>query len=237
MRAAASPGIALWLQSTSCGRITDFGSQADMNALRQSSRAALLCLACAFVSPVSGATPTVPDERDRQVLETLLLHLLADTKFDMTWVSTNRATIVLHTRTPEGTGFLMSHQIRSDIGGHSLPDDAEQDLRNRNSPRDARPNTYDAVSASFTNLTFSSGIVVADLTDKWGGRHSGSFKEAHPKARGWVEAYLPGYSKDGTRAVVRAGVGPSAHGAMVTSLVEKRDAKWAVKWHHIAWYA
>ena len=52
----------------------------------------------ADVLPVSGASP---DDRDRQVLETLLLHLLTDTKFDMTRVPTNGATIALHTRTPD----------------------------------------------------------------------------------------------------------------------------------------
>ncbi len=193
-----------------------------MNALRQFSRVALLCIASAVVSPVLGATPTVPDERDRQVLEALLLHLLADPKFDMTRVPTNGAAVVLHVRTPEKTGFLQSHQMKSDIGGHSLPGDA----------------TYEAVVASFTNLTFRVGIVVADLTDKWGGRRFyRAFEDAHPKARGWVQAYLPGYSNDGARAVVRAGVGPSAHGAMVTALLEKSGDRWLVKWHYIAWYA
>ena len=209
-----------------------------MNALRQFSRVALVCIASAVVSPVLGATPTVPDERDRQVLEALLLHLLADPKFDMTRVPTNGAAIVLHVRTPEKTGFLQSHQMKSDIGGHSLPGDAERDLRHRNSQPDAKPDTYEAVVASFTNLTFGAGIVVADLTDKWGGRRFyRAFEEAHPKARGWVQAYLPGYSNDGARAVVRAGVGPSAHGAIVTALLEKSGDRWLVKWHYIAWYA
>jgi hypothetical protein len=170
-------------------------------------------------------------------LESLLLHLLADTNFDMTRASTNGAVIVLHTRTPEKTGFLTSDQVRSDIGSHTLPSDAERDLRRRNTLPDAKPDTYDAITAFYTNLTFAAPIVVADLTDKTGGRRSyGAFEEAHPKARGFVRAYLPGYSKDGTRAVVRAGVGPSAHGAMVTALLEKSGDKWVVKWHHIAWY-
>src|SRR6266496_1626693 len=50
---------------------------------------ALVCVVCAIATPLQAATPVVPDERDRQVLETLLLHLLADPKFDMTRVSTN----------------------------------------------------------------------------------------------------------------------------------------------------
>jgi hypothetical protein len=170
-------------------------------------------------------------------LEAVLLRLLADPDFDMTRTSTNGAVIVLHTCTPDKTGFLMSHQIRSDIGSHTLPSDVEGDLRRRNTPPDAKPDTYDAVAAFYTNLTFSARIVVADLTDKTGSRTYGAFEKAHPKARGFARAYLPGYSKDGTRAVVRASVGPSPHGAMVTALLEKLGDKWVVKWHHIAWYA
>src|SRR5881628_3416559 len=118
-----------------------------MNILRTFSRFALLCIACAFFQAASGATRTVPDERDRQVLETLLLHLLSDAKFDMTRVAPTGAMIVLHTRTPEKTGFLMSNQIRSDVGSRTLPSDAENDLRRRNTPRDAKPDTYDSVMA------------------------------------------------------------------------------------------
>jgi len=195
----------------------------------------MLCIASAFVLPVSAAPP---DERDRQVLEILLLHLLTDSKFDMTRVSTGGAIIVLHSRTPEKTGFLMSHQIRSEIDHRTLPSDAESDLRRRNTPADAKPDTYDSVTAFYTNLTFAAGIVVTNLTEIWKGRRSfASFEDAYPKARGWLEAYLPGYSKDGTRAVVRAGVGPWAHAAMLTAVLEKRGDKWTVLWYYVARFA
>ena len=206
-----------------------------MNTLPQFRQLSLLCIAFAFVLPVSGASP---DQRDRQVLETLLMHLLTDSKFDVTRVPTNGATIVLHTRTPEKTGFLMSDQIRSEIDHRTLPNDAESDLRRRNTPADAKPDTYDSITAFYTNLTFAAGIVVADLTETWKGRRSfTSFEDAHPKARGWLEAYLPGYSKDGTRAVVRAGVGPWAHAAMLTAVLEKRGDKWVVVWYYVARFA
>lgn len=209
-----------------------------MHTLRLFARIAALCMICAFAKSARAATPLIPDKRDGQVLEALLLHLLADPEFDMARVHTNRAVIVLHARTPKKTGFLTPDQMRSDIGRHTLPGDAERDLRRRNSLPGTKPDTYEAVAAFFTNLTFGAGIVVADLTDKMGDRYSyGAFADANPKARGWVEAYLPGYSKDGTRAVVRAGVGPSAHGAMVTALLVKKGDKWAVKWYDIAFYA
>jgi hypothetical protein len=108
-------------------------------------------------------------------------------------------------------------------------------MRRRNTPVDAKPDEYDSVKASYTNLTFAAGIVVTDLTEMRKQRRSfHSFEDTHPKARGWLEAYLPGYSKDGTRAVVRAGVGPWAHAAMLTAVLEKRGDKWFVAWYHVA---
>jgi hypothetical protein len=137
-----------------------------MSTLRQFRCVFLLCMVCAFALPGSAAQP---DERDRHVLETLLLHLLADSKFEMTRVSTSGAMIVLHSRTPEKTGFLMSHQIRAEIGNRKLPSDAESDMRRRNTPADAKSDTYDSVAASYTNLAFAAGIVVTNLTQVWEG--------------------------------------------------------------------
>jgi len=203
-----------------------------MNTLRKFSRLVLLGLACGFVLRVSGAPP---DPRDHQVLETLLLHLLSDPKFDMTRIATNGATIVLHWRAPEKTGFLRSDQIRTEIKDRAWPGDAESDLRRRNTPAEARPDTYDSVATYYTNLTFAPGIVVTNLAEiEKPGRSFLSFEKAHPNARGWLEAYLPGYSNDGTRAVVRAAVGPWAHAAMLTAVLEKRGDKWAVVWYHVA---
>jgi hypothetical protein len=196
---------------------------------------------CVLASP-SGATPPVPDERDARVLETLLLHLLHDPKFEMTRVPTNEwviaPVIVLYSRTPEKTGFLQAQQLHSDTGEHTLPRWAEQDLRRRNSPVNAKPDSYDCVTAYYTNLTFHSRIVMTDLSNVSSNRQSfRGLQDAYPNARGFVRAYLPGYSKDGNQALVRAAVAPSVHGAMITALLEKSGEKWIVKWYHIAQYA
>lgn len=50
-------------------------------------------------------------------------------------------------------------------------------------------------------------------------------------------AFLPGYSEDGSYAVVRAAVGPWAHAAMLTAVLEKSGDKWIVKWYCITRYA
>jgi hypothetical protein len=198
-----------------------------------------LSLICAF--PLSAAeTIVAPDQRDGQVLQALLLHLLNDPKFDLTQNPTNGASILLNTRTPEKTGFIQAHQMHADTRGQTLPNDPEQDLRRRNSPPNAKPDTYDCVAAYYTNLTFDTRIIVTELS-KIGvqERRRGDFQllQAYPCARGFVTAYLPGYSRDGNSAFVRAGAGPSAHGATVTALLEKTGNTWTVKWYHVARYA
>lgn len=179
----------------------------------------------------------IPDGRDQQVLQALLSHLRADTNFNLTRTHPNPPTIVLQANTPEKTGFLSVGQIRSDLRTNSLPTELEDNLRRRNTPPDAAPNSYEAVSASYTNLTFSSGIVIADL--KYA-RNSPltmrAFEEAYPAACGFVRAYLPGYSADGNMAVARASVGPTPHGATITALLEKTGNTWTVKWYRLARY-
>lgn len=100
--------------------------------------------------------------------------------------------------------------------------------------------TYNAQVASFSDLKFDQRVVVADVAtelkrDEW--MSFNAFEKAYPRARGYAEAFLPGYSKDGSLAVVRAWVGPSPHGAMATVLVERSDGKWSVKWCYIVGFA
>lgn len=185
----------------------------------------------------TSASETVPTERDRQVLEVVLLHLRSDANFNLTRITNGAPTIILHAHTPEKTGFLGVGQVRADLRDQNLPADVEDDMRARNTKPDARPDTYAAVPASYTNLTFSAGIVVTDLTGVWkNSRSFREFKEAHPDACGFVRAYLPGYSTDGNLAVVRATVGPTPHGASITALLEKVGTTWTVKWYKLARY-
>ena len=209
-----------------------------MKSLQMICRWVMLGLTFAFILPVSGAAPAIPDDRDRQVLESLLLHLLADSQFHITSGATKTPVIMLHVRTPEKTGLITPDQIRADVGDRVLPDEAGNDLRSRNTPAHSPAGTYDATVAFYTNLTFVPRIVVADLSETWNRPFSiQAFEDAYPKACGWAEAYLPGYSKDGSQAVVRAEVGPTPHGAAVTALLNRKGDKWVVKWCKISWYA
>ncbi|MBC8066395.1 MAG: ankyrin repeat domain-containing protein [Chlorobia bacterium] len=54
--------------------------------------------------------------------------------------------------------------------------------------------------------------------------------------RAWVRPWLPGYSKDRTKAVFTFWCGPSPHGASGTCFLEKSGGKWRVKWLDMAFY-
>ena len=201
----------------------------DVKMLHKVSIFTILCAALAYVLPVLGEAGNVPDERDQQVLEAMLLRLRTDPEFPfrVTKNASEEGVIFLHTRTPEKMGLLSADQIRSDIDKHTLPKEIEEDLRQRNTPPNVKIGSYDSVGAFYTNLKFDTHIVVTDLTKD----------DQRPNERGVAVAYLPGYSRDGKYAVVRASVGPSPHGATATALLEKLGDKWVVKWHRIAWYA
>lgn len=157
----------------------------------------------------------------------------------MSFIDHNQINIVLDERSPLKTGFLSSDQIRSDIGKRTLPSEAVSDLRQRNTAADAKPDTHDSVKASYADLKFEARIVVSNLAEirEKSINKFRFFEDAYPKARGWLGSYLPGYSKEGNEAIVRAGVGPSAHGAMITAVLEKSGDKWVVKWYHISRYS
>ena len=53
----------------------------------------------------------------------------------------------------------------------------------------------------------------------------------------WVEVFLPGYSEDGKRAVLRFSYGPNPHGAAGTYLLAKTNKTWNVVWRVFAHYA
>jgi hypothetical protein len=205
-------------------------------------RSILYCIALQLslsLVPVSGAaTYVVPDQRDRDVLNALLIHLCSDVGFDLTKVSTNHAQILLHYRTPGKTGSLTTDQIQSDLRTNSLPVDAEDNLRKRNGLNVEKPGDYETVAALFGNVKFSPAIVVTNLHN-WRIEPQilkSGFNKTFPNDRGWLEAYLPGYSNDGNQAVVRATIGPWVHGASLTALMEKREIGWIVKWYKIAYY-
>lgn len=192
------------------------------------------CVGCTSSPSSPSQPPGIFNEQDRQVWETVLLELLSDSELNMTRVLESESIIVLSDRTADGTGMIRREQMRNDIGeGHSLADDLQHDLLRRNEIS----GSYDSYLAPIDGLTFDDRMVVTNIEAFLNARKAyDALREAHPLARAWVQPWLPGYSKDGTRAVARAWIGPSAHGAVVTALLEKRGEKWVVKWHHVAYF-
>ncbi len=54
------------------------------------------------------------------------------------------------------------------------------------------------------------------------------FSARFPDARGYVETYLPGYSRDGATALVVFTFGPTPHGAMGCYLLGKMEGQWEI---------
>jgi hypothetical protein len=180
-----------------------------------------------------------PDDRDRAVLEAALLHLRDSKDFSMALAAKDGDSIVLHAVTPEKTGGLSSTQLRSDLRDKEMPEDVELSLRDRNSVLTESAQPHQAVHASYAKLKFGPGIVVTDLKEVWDQTKTNwkAFQQAHPKAKGYAVAYLPGYSADGNTAVVNGNAGPSYHGVGFTVLLEKKDGKWTVTWLRVVYYA
>jgi hypothetical protein len=172
-------------------------------------------------------------DKDRLVLETLLLHMLGDDEFPPAAADT-KTKIVLHRRTPKEVKAIVDvMQINYETGGHVLPNDAWNDLKRRNVVRLAPG----ARLISYENLQFEPRIEIGNAFPGPESTFLGkTFEEAFPAARGWLEAYIPGYSKDGKTAVVRGRIGPTEKRAMVTAILESQRGKWQVSWLHYCLY-
>jgi len=174
-----------------------------------------------------GPTPSaVVDDRDRQVLEAVLLHLLPKSEFDLAGVGPN-GTIILDSQTPGGDRLFKPDVMSRprDIGpGHAVPTDVQADALRRNGD----------VPASFDHLKFDPRITLARLPRSRGRGNGDSqwFQHKWPNGRAWLHAWLPGYSTDGTRAIVRGWIGPSDHGALLTAFMTKNGGKWSVEWYY-----
>lgn len=203
-----------------------------------------MIIAFAIVSQgaFSQPTPSAPapqvkgkhaSDADRRVLEALLLVVLEDAEYPPP-VATDKPQIVLHRRTPKRIEPIISTwQVTYDTGGKEMPKDAWDDLVRRNVVR-LDPNSREI---HYEDLPFDSRVQVANAFPGPETPFLGkSFEEVFPQARGWVEAWVPGYSKDGKTAVIRARIGPTAKPATLTAIMKKVDGKWAVAWHKYTVY-
>lgn len=169
----------------------------------------------------------VASDIDREVLETLLLSVAEDKEFPAPQDPAKGA-VVLHLRNPDLSEPLVNAaEVALDTGGKVLPHDAWNDLIRRNVIR-RDPKTREVY---YEGLDFDSKIVVGDAYPEPPPPLQGkTFREVYPQARGFVAAWLPGYSEDGKTAVVRARVGPVKRLATLTAILRKQGDRWAVVW-------
>ena len=199
-----------------------------------------LTLSCVVLAqgPVESSTKAQPigkqaSDLDRQVLQALLLTVRTDPGFPAP-AKNEKSAIVLHQRTPKLIDPIVNAaQLSYETGGRVLPKDAWDDLVRRNLIR----LSPDSRIISYEGLNFDSSIQVGNAFPGPEPPFLGkTFEDVFPQARGWVEAWVPGYSKDGKTAIVRARVGPTEKWATLTAIMKLQQGKWTVAWKKYSIY-
>ncbi len=187
----------------------------------------------AKAQPIPLTAEKIAGAPDRDVLEALLLAVASDKDFPAP-ASPDKNLIVLHERNPKSVEPLINAaQVSYETGQKDLPKDAWDDLVRRNVIRQnlsSRPIFYEG-------MQFDPKIQVGNAFPGPEPPFIGkTFEEVYPTARGWVSAWVPGFSKDGKTAIVRAQIGPSAHMATLTAILKQIAGKWSVTWRKYSVY-
>jgi hypothetical protein len=176
--------------------------------------------------PTEGEKQAARDD-DHRIIEVVLLDLI-DFEEAHTFGRGKKTTIVLGEETAGSPFYLSDGQLDGeahDEKKYLVPADIREDLRRRN-PKE--PVSMRGFKPS------SSTILVRDLRGLTG---YGEFERKYPDSAGYVEAWLPGYSKDGQTAILRASFGPTPHGATTTYMLAWKNGRWTVVWRKVAYYA
>jgi hypothetical protein len=181
------------------------------------------------------AERVTPDDRDRAVLEAFLLAVLAEPDFGWQKKKAQDSVIILDHRTPEKVGMLGKTQVKADSREkQSFDEELYEALFSRNKDPGSE---YGAREAWYKGMKFNARIIVADFTVPEHGSEFDLLEKLHPKAQGWVSAWLPGYSADGKKALARGWFGPWPHGATATAQLELKAGAWKVVWVKLSFYA
>jgi hypothetical protein len=164
-------------------------------------------------------------EDDRAVVETALTDIRAYQGKDL-WLKQGTE-IVLYKHTAPGPGMISDSQLNSELDDTQANDVSlkiREQLLRRN---------WESISLETLKFSDSHIVLAEPKPDPFGENFSKQF----PKAKGWVQIYLPGFSEKRDKAVLRLRFGPSPHGASATYFLIKKDGKWQVKWRDFAYYA
>jgi hypothetical protein len=163
---------------------------------------------------------------DYKILDVVLLDVFDYKAFRIMAVAGKKNRIVLDVRSL-GAGwssFLSDDRLDRedhDKDPHFIPAEIRQDLRRRNSSKPVSLSQFKPASPK---------VLIEHLNESDTVERSGTFREKYPDAAGFLQVWLPGYSKDGRTAVFRACFGPVPHLATVTYHLAKNDGRWIVVW-------
>lgn len=205
------------------------GKGRPMGALRKAMEAATRRWELEHPAPVPAPSrDRVLTDDDQSVLDAVLVDLLTEKSSDAFLPGlVARPDLVLINKTPSGRGLTLSDdQLNAELDTKQA-NDVTLAMREHLAQQNGE-------AFSLTNYKPTSTHIV--LAGEEALRARFGFSDKHPRARGWIQVYLPGYSMDQDRAILRFYLGPSAHGAAGTYFLIKQADAWRVEWRHFAFY-
>jgi hypothetical protein len=180
---------------------------------------ALALIICACASPAAVRAFSPDPAIDSEVLGVVLDNILGGGQ--------GGNVLLLDQEGPVASSIFMN-QLRNDLGVRTAEvEDLIADMAARNQ-----------VSTLMSDLVSStSTIQVVDLKSLsrrlgWAG-----MKDLYPGMQQAVRAYRPGYSSDGTEALVRCHLFPTAHGTSAAYLLRRHEGVWQIVWKDVSLYA
>lgn len=177
-------------------------------------------------------------DEDCAILELVARHVLQTG--DFVWRQEDfgpNSQILIDSRSNGNAGFLSADQITGELGEtgtRTISAPMIRSLGERN--REIRP---------WDGLRSSDGRVVAvDLSqfncDEFATERDGEpplLINAYPRMAVYIDAWRPGFSENGSEAVLRFMIGPGPHASACTYFLEKKQGKWHIKWWKYSYFA
>jgi hypothetical protein len=213
-------------------------------------RLGLVSLLVAFMLGAAASSPDLERsrrDRDRAVLEAVATYLLQTADGFGEPPSSPNPTVVLDAKPPrESPPFLCFDNCGSD--GHRFSPSEGQALSFRNREHGDSSGVWRTVCSPCSHTL----VLVSDLEkvlsktadDPSLGKNrlmatwwETTFRRVFPHAKGWLQAFLPGYSVEGSEASFLGRAGPSPHGSIVRAHLHLANKAWVLDWCDITNFA
>jgi hypothetical protein len=180
-----------------------------------------------------------PTQRDHDVLQALMTAVLRDKNLNIN----GNESVLLCKLSPSRSGFLLCYPfLPSTVAGHKLPADAVSDFNARNDLYSDGQRHKDKSRFDYSSFKLPQGVVLTSIEgsrlEGWldipsGVKPPGDEAPINPNGNSWFEAYVPGYSRDGSIAVVSGPFGPALGMATLDAVLKKRHGRWVMTWHRL----